>query len=89
MSNTDREVCTLTQHMTPAEAWEGFVGSQTPSEFMEISHQKGLITVEAAVNAYVQDFPAMFNLNPSERERSEIVVLLTEYIVEQVPGVDR
>lgn len=41
--------------MTAGQAWEGFVGSQTPAEFIQISREQGHTTTEAAVVAYVQD----------------------------------
>lgn len=38
-------------------AWEGFVGSHTPEEFMEISRDQGCVTAEDAVNDYVKSLP--------------------------------
>ena len=43
-----------------AEIWAGFVGSQTPQEFIEISRSKGYTTTEEAVAAYVRELPDMF-----------------------------
>ena len=41
--------------ITPAEAWEGFVGSQEVEEFLAISRDKGYNTPEAAVAAYLDE----------------------------------
>jgi len=43
-----------------AEIWAGFVGSQSPAEFMEVSRSKGYNTAEEAVAAYVRELPNMF-----------------------------
>jgi hypothetical protein len=50
----------MTDHMTPAQAWERFVGNQSPAEFMEISRANGYATAAEAVTAYVVELPRMF-----------------------------
>lgn len=65
--------------MTPPEAWEGFVGNQTPEEFMEVSRQKGFPNVTEASIAYVNDSPDMFG-NVDQVERFDIALLLCAYI---------
>lgn len=68
------------QQLTPAEVWEGFVGSQTPAEFMEESNKKGLLTVSAAVEAYVKEIPQMFGQTYTEDQLLDIAAGLTDYI---------
>lgn len=69
----------MTDRMTPAQAWEGYVGSQTPQEFMEVSAQKGLAD-DWAVHEYVKDLPAMFGQSYTDDELIEIAGLLLAYI---------
>lgn len=46
--------------MTPAEAWEGFVGNQSPDEFWQISQEQGAQTYDEAAERYVRELPHMF-----------------------------
>lgn len=62
------------------EIWAGFVGSQTPQEFMEASCQKGLPTVEAAVTAYIRDIPDITGENYSTEELEKICEGLITYL---------
>mgnify|MGYP001563404662 CR=1 FL=1 len=68
----------MDERMTPGEAWGGFVGSQTPQEFMEISRQKGFTTVEEACGVYAADVPAIFGADAQVPEN--LAELLTEYV---------
>ena len=44
-----------------SEMWDGYVGSQTPQEFMNISRQGNPdITIEQSVAEYVAEIPTMF-----------------------------
>jgi hypothetical protein len=63
---------------TPGEAWEGFVGSQTPIEFM--SYTPGL-TPKEATQKYVNDptFAGNFLIRPG-KEADTIAELLSQYI---------
>jgi hypothetical protein len=70
-------------NLTPAQAWDGFVGSQTPQEFVEVSRQKGLLTVDDAVYAYVMDIPTMFQQEYTTPELLGVNRLLCAYIREQ------
>lgn len=45
--------------MTPAEAWEGFVGNQTPEEFWRLSYEQGARTYHEAAERYVRELPQM------------------------------
>ena len=63
-----------------AEIWQGFVGSQTPQEFMEASYQQGYATAEAAVAAYVRDIPNITGENYSAEELAEIHEGLITYL---------
>lgn len=65
--------------LTPGKAWEGYVGSQTPAEFMELSRERGHTSIEAAVDAYLQESAFMFT-HLSREERNEARRLLIEYI---------
>lgn len=69
--------------LTPAQAWEGFVGSQTPQEFMELSRQKGESNIEWAVADYVKDIPAMFGQPYTEDELLDIAAALATFIREK------
>lgn len=68
-----------------AEAWEGWVGSQTPAEFLRISAEMGHDTVERAVAAYIADLPNIF---PEEAERipSNLADILTAFIENYEPA---
>lgn len=67
--------------MTPYEAWEGYVGDQTPQEFMEISASKGFSTIEQAVADYVADLPDIQpDVEFEEGDLEQIAVLLAQYI---------
>lgn len=68
----------MTERLTPAEAWDGFVGSQTPQEFMEISWSKGLLTIDAACEVYAADVPAIFGADA--RVPENLAELMTEYV---------
>lgn len=72
--------------MTPAEAWEGFVGSQTVKEFLEVSHAKGFTTIDAAVAAYIKDIPVMFDRTYSRGELYTIEACLRAYIRKNLPA---
>jgi hypothetical protein len=63
-----------------AEMWAGYVGSQTPAEFLEISRQQGHTTAEAAVTAYVADIPNMFDVTLTAQEATLIENALLAYI---------
>lgn len=67
------------------QAWEGFVGSQTPEEFMRISRQQGHATVEAAVAAYIAEIPTLFDMTEDERNAipANLADLLTACIQER------
>lgn len=73
--------------LTHYQAWEGYVGSQTPVEFMRYSREDGHLTVEAATVAYANDLP---NLFPDEcgdltaEEKAAIADRLAEFIESQV-----
>lgn len=65
-----------------AEIWAGFVGSQTPQEFIEISRQKGYTTTEQAVAAYVRELPDMFPYDEIAGQLPEIHDGLLRYLAE-------
>jgi hypothetical protein len=71
-------------NLTPSAAWEGFVGSQTPQEFMDISRQRGYETVVAAVAAYVAEATDIFG-DLTDQERETAAELLTQYIEDDAP----
>lgn len=65
-----------------AEIWQGFVGSQTPDEFMEISRQRGYVTAEEAVATYVRELPDMFPYDEITDQLPEIERGLLRYLAE-------
>ena len=75
------EVITMTQQQI-ADIWAGFVGSQTPAEFMEISREQGHTTAQEAVAAYVADIPAMFDIEVTPEEAAAITFGLRHYLAD-------
>lgn len=79
--------------MTPAEAWEGFVGSQTPQEFWELSHEQGARTYYEAAAKYVRDLPNLFReewatWGPGDfPDLDKLAFLLADYMEEQGAGI--
>jgi hypothetical protein len=79
--------------MTPAEAWEAYVGSQTPAEFWRISQEQGATTYYEAAERYARDLPQIFREDWAEMEPGDhpdldrIAFLLAEYLEEHAPGV--
>lgn len=79
--------------MTPAEAWEGFVGSQTPQEFWELSHEQGATTYYEAATRYARDLPNIFREEWAEMEAGDypdlnrVASLLADYMEEQEAGI--
>lgn len=69
-----------------SQAWEGFVGSQTPKDFMYESHRQGYLTVEAATDAYEGNLPGMFPEYAGDL--TGIGALLAEYIRFSIPEPD-
>jgi hypothetical protein len=69
------------ENTTPSEAWEGFVGDQTPAEFMALNPN---LTPQEAAAQYVND-PA-FDANTegaiTAEEKTVIAALLARYIEE-------
>src|SRR5690606_33478016 len=55
VAGEQREWSIMTTRLTPADAWEGFVGDQSLAEFMHLSLAAGHDTPEAAVAAYLDD----------------------------------
>lgn len=72
------------------QAWDGFVGSQTPEEFMRISREEGLNTVEAAVAAYIADIPNLFSMTDEERQAipADLADLLAACIRDRLPDAE-
>lgn len=64
------------------EIWSGFVGSQTPQEFMEISQELGHTTAQEAVAAYVRELPDMFDIEVTPEEAVIITFGLRHYLAE-------
>lgn len=51
----------LARSMSPGQAWDAYVGSQSPAEFWRISQEQGHATLEDACRAYAQDLPNMMS----------------------------
>lgn len=49
----------MTKRLTPSDAWDQFVGEQTPEEFMRVSRLQGFVTPETATADYVRCYPSM------------------------------
>lgn len=64
-----------------ADAWDSWVGSQTPAEFMQISKDQGHATVEAAVADYVAAVPSIW---PESKDQipENLADLLQKFIEE-------
>lgn len=60
LEQIEEEIDARMRAMSPAEAWEGFVGSQTPQEFWELSHEQGAATYAEAAQKYARDLPRLF-----------------------------
>ena len=74
----------LKRRISPQEAWDLYVGSQTPEEFVELSREKGIQDVEMMCLDYVQELPQMFREEYAEGQLAEISRLLVEYIEKEV-----
>ena len=70
--------------MTAQEAWDAYVGSQTPEEFVELSREKGYTDVHEMCWDYVLELPQMFREEYTEGQLAEIAELLEKYIEEEV-----
>lgn len=72
--------------MSPAEAWQGFVGAQTPQEFWDTSREQGAQNVEWAVINYVNDMPNLSSdwRNLTDSQQGVIMFLLTGYLRESL-----
>jgi hypothetical protein len=72
----------MTGRTTPAQAWEGFVGSQTPQEFHELNVQQGIIDIDEMCTRYVAEVPSMFQMSTDERRAlpDDLADLLAKYI---------
>lgn len=70
--------------MTASEAWDNYVGEQTPAEFLSESRAKGLTTIEDAVAAYVEEYPRTTGdwttWEDAGIDPEELADLLTEYL---------
>lgn len=64
-----------------AQAWEGYVGNQSPEEFMGISRQTGHGTIEDAVDSYVSEMEEDRDDLPGDLRE-----LLQGYIERQTAG---
>lgn len=79
--------------MTPAEAWEGFVGSQTPQEFWRLSYEQGARTYYEAAEKYVRDLPntcreEWATWGPGDfPDLDKLASLLADYMEEQEAGI--
>jgi hypothetical protein len=64
------------------DAWDGYVGSQTPSEFWRYSQMQGATTYAEAATIYANDLPNIFPEDDWTAEPSleTIAVLLEEYL---------
>jgi hypothetical protein len=80
-NDTKEETIMAQDRMTPAQAWEGFVGSQTVADFMAYSRRNGRTTPAEAVTAYVADLSRMFPAeNITADDQATIAPLLIAYI---------
>lgn len=68
------------QKMQPHEYWEGFVGGQSPEDFMRYSREAGAATAEVAVKRYVKDLPDIFGEEYSAKELEAIERGLVAYL---------
>ena len=68
--------------MTPAEAWEGFVGDQSPVDFFSYSTGQGAKTYEEAAERYAQDMPTIAEewRRLTGEHKSRIAALLERYL---------
>lgn len=67
--------------LTPAQAWEGYVGPQSPQEFVQIAVERdGIDDIDEICRRYASDLPNMFEGFASRLTTDEIAGLLAEYI---------
>lgn len=67
--------------MTPEDAWQGFIGSQSVQEFLEISRERGYHTPEEAVAAYLDESYGDLTADIEDPiSRDELESLLLRYI---------
>lgn len=73
----------MTTRLTPADAWDGFVGDQSLAEFMHLSLAAGHDTPEAAVAAYLDEsYDDLTRDIQDPISREELETLLVEYLTE-------
>jgi len=92
LEQIEEEIDAWMRTMTPAEAWEGFVGSQTPEEFWRISHEQGARTYYEAAERYARDLPNIVDdwlgREPGDYpDLDKLASLLADYMEEQEAGV--
>ena len=76
--------------MRASEAWEGYVGDQTPAEFWRIAQEKGAVTYEEACQTYAEDLPQMMSdwVQSEQPPLSEIAGLLERYLEQTLGDLD-
>ena len=73
----------MATRLTPADAWQGFVGDQSLAEFMHLSLAAGHDTPEAAVAAYLDEsYDDLTRDIQDPISREELETLLVEYLHE-------
>ncbi len=83
----------MNQRMTPGEAWEGFVGSQSTADFWAISMEQGARSYMEAATNYVNDIRTRWDPGVSEETWADLPDLLAAYLERQLgpvpfPGID-
>lgn len=71
--------------MTSQEIWEGFVGSQSVNEFVQISREKGISDYKDMAKQYSNDIPNIFGESYTQEEINDIANKLEEHIIKNVP----
>lgn len=94
LKQIEEQIDARMRDLTPAEAWEGFVGSQTPQEFWELSHEQGARTYYEAAERYARDLPAIFREEWAEMEAGDypdldrVADLLARYLEQNLGSLN-
>lgn len=89
--HSKKEVFAVSErNLTPAEAWEGFVGSQSVADFLTVSAQKGHRSIGSAVESYTAALPRVLDWDArttATTDLAEIGTSLERYIRKNLPAV--
>lgn len=92
LEEIEEQIASWMRDLTPAEAWEGFVGNQTPAECWQVSYEQGARTYYEAAERYVRDLPNIVDdwlgREPGDYpDLDKLAFLLADYMEEQGAGI--